>query len=541
MIESRGREYQSQNLVIGGGVAGIVAALELLEGGQSVTLVDRDSPERFGGLARWAFGGMAFTGTPEQRRYRISDSPELMLTDWLRFGELDADDEWSRAWARCYVEESKPLVYDWLKMLGLKFMPAVNWVERGSAVKGNSVPRYHLLWGTGLELVETLIERLQHHANRNRLTLLHRHRAVGLDGSGGAVTGCRGVDESTGAEFVVSAERTIVATGGINGAVEQVRQHWPSRWGPPPEVILNGAHPFSDGQIHQAVAGHGGRLSNLESMWNYAAGIPHPEPHFEGHGLSLIPCKTGLWLTPDGEPVGPEPMVTGFDTHEMCRQVARYPYTWQVLNWKIASREMAISGSEHNPRIVRHQLLRFLYETLTGSDRLVRQMVGQCRDFVVASDVGQLVERMNALAGKRRLDADTLGSQLEHYDRTISDEALRRSDPAMRRIAELLRWRSDALRTCRWQAIGERRAGPLLAIRLRFISRKSLGGIRTDLQCRVVADNGEILPGLYAVGEAAGFGGGGACGKRSLEGTFLSGCILTARKAAASILGRAAG
>ncbi len=528
--------YESRALVIGGGVAGIVTALELLDGGLSVVLVDRDSPERFGGLARWAFGGMAFVGTPEQRRMKVADSEELALEDWIRFGELAPGDEWPRAWAKCYVEESRELVYEWLKSLGLTFMPAVNWVERGSSIKGNSVPRYHILWGAGLELAETLIGRLLHHPRRDRLTLLHRHRVDALEAGGGAVRGCLGVDESNGTDFTVQADHTVVATGGVNGSVDQVRRHWPDAWPPPPKVILNGANPVSDGILHAAVAELGGRLTHLRDMWNYSAGIPHPQPHFDGHGLSLVPPKSVLWLSPDGDPVGPAPMVTGFDTREMCRQVAAHPYTWQVLNWKIAAKELAISGSEHNPRIVNHQLIRFLLDLLRGNDRLVRQMASESTEFVTAGDVGQLAERMNQLTGEGRIDAGRLAQRIEVHDQVLTDPARRAADPGMRRILELRKWRGDAMRTCRLQPIGEGKAGPLLAIRLHFISRKSLGGIQTDLEGRALAVDGEPMAGLYAVGEAAGFGGGGACGKRSLEGTFLSGCILTARKAAACII-----
>jgi predicted oxidoreductase len=537
VVNPHSGRYQGQALVIGGGIAGIVTALELLDGGQRVILVDRDRPDRFGGLARWAFGGMAFVGTSEQKRLKVADSPRLMLEDWIRFGELDSFAAWPRAWAECYVQESNALVYQWLKSLGLKFMPAVNWVERGSSIKGNSVPRYHLLWGAGLELVENLIGRLVNHPHRDRLTLLHRHRVTALEFGGGVVRGCRGVDETQGRDFSVLADRTVVATGGINGSVEQVRRHWPVSWPPAPKLILNGAHPYSNGEVHADFARHGGCLTHLEHMWNYAAGVPHPQPHFEGHGLSLVPCKSGLWLGPDGNPVGPAPMVTGFDTREMCRQVAAYPYTWQVLNWKIAARELAISGSQHNPRIVNHQLFRFLLDLLLANDRLVRQMVKESTEFVIADSVDQLAARMNQLTSENRIDAESLALALHEYDQALADPARRSSHPAIARILELRQWRGDRLRTCNLQPVLDRKAGPLLAIRLHFISRKSLGGIQTDLQGRALAVDGRPVGGLYAVGEAAGFGGGGACGKRSLEGTFLSGCILTARKAAMAMLG----
>ena len=374
------------------------------------------------------------------------------------------------------------------------------------------------------------------HPNSDRLKVLHEHRATGLIVLDGRVCGCDGEDEASGLPFLVEAENTIVATGGINGSVEQVRKHWPGQWPEAPAKILNGAHPYASGEIHTAAAEHGVQLTHLENMWNYAAGVPHPQAHFDGHGLSLIPCKSGLWLSPDGEPVGAAPMVTGYDTRELCRQVAAHPYTWQVLNWKIVARELAISGSEHNPRIVNHQLIRFLFETLTGNDRLVRRMVSESTEFITADTVEELAGKMNGLTGENRIDAARLKARVEAYDAVLSDPGQWEKDPQISRIQHLREWRGDALRTCKLQPIDDRKAGPLLALRLHFISRKSLGGIQTDLQGRALDGAGQVVPGLYAVGEAAGFGGGGISGKRSLEGTFLSGCILTARKTAAAIL-----
>jgi predicted oxidoreductase len=528
-------EHRAGNLVIGGGIAGIITALELLDGGQSVLLIDADTPQRFGGLAIWAFGGMALAKTREQKRMGVEDSDQLLLEDWIRFGELQEHDHWPLAWARCYADESHELVYNWLTELGLKFMPAVNWVERGESIKGNSVPRYHILWGTGRELVQTLIARLLHHPNATNLTVLHQHRAEGVDFDGDKAIGCHGVDLQTGLPFRAEAANTIVATGGINGSVEKVRENWPRDWHPLPDFFLNGANPLSDGAIHESVAGHGGALTHLDKMWNYAGGVPHPQAHFDGHGLALVPPKTCLWLDPAGQQLAPESMVNGFDTNEMCRKVVEYPYTWMVLNRKIIKKELAISGAEHNPLVVNHQLVRFLLGTLFGNNWLIDKMLDESPDFIDAGDWQELAAKMNALTGGNRIDADALKAVTEDYDGAMTDPEKRAGHTQISRIMKAREWRTDKLRTCNLQPIGDSKAWPLIAIRLHFISRKSMGGLQTDLQCRVLNRAGQPMPGLYAVGEAAGFGGGGASGKRSLEGTFLSGCILTARKAAAHL------
>ncbi|MCL6414369.1 FAD-binding dehydrogenase [Aestuariirhabdus sp. Z084] len=528
--------YQCHTLIIGGGVAGIVTALELLDRNQPIILIDRDTPERLGGLARWAFGGMALVNTPEQRRMKIADSPELALSDWHSFARFDKDDHWPKAWARHYTENSLEQIYHWLRTQGLKFFPAVNWVERGLYVPGNSVPRYHVLWGTGWHLVEVLIAKLKNHPNARQLRLLHRHRASDLI-CDAQQRGCEGIDEQDGSGFQVDAEQLVVATGGINGNIERVKQNWHRPWGQPPSEILNGAHPFADGHVHDQIDQLGGRLTHLDNMWNYAAGIPHPKPHFPGHGLSLIPCKSALWLNHRGERIGPEPLVTGFDTNYLCQQVSQQqkPWTWQLCNWRIAARELAISGSEHNIHIRDRKLVSFLKETLLGNHRLVRQMQRESDHFLVAENIDELAAQMNNLTDQPYIDATRLDRMLEQYDQRIRRGKALFNDDQLRRIEHARKWRPDRIRTCQPKPIRGSGGGPLIAMKLRLVSRKSLGGIQTDLQSRVLDASGQPIPGLFAVGEAAGFGGGGASGFRSLEGTFLSGCILTARNAAQHI------
>ncbi len=526
-------------LVIGGGLAGMVTALGALRAGMSVTLVDRDTPERFGGLARWAFGGMALVGTPLQARMRVPDSPEVALRDWLRFGEVDPSDQRSLAWAKHYVERSRPEVYDWLLGEGLRFLPAVNWVERGRFGDGNALPRYHIVWGTSLHLVRQLTEALRRADPGGKLKLLHRHRVTGLERSNGRICGARALDEATGAEIQLSAPNVVLAMGGINGGHDECRANWPAGR-PMPAKMFNGAHPFADGKLHHEVADTlGGQIVGAGEMWNYAAGFPHPFPHFDGHGLSTIPCKSALWLDHRGQRIGPEPLVTGFDTHWLCQRVAEQekPWTWQLLNWRIAAKEFAISGVEHNQRIRDRQFLRFLWETLTGNHRLVRQMQRECPDFLVDDTLAELAAKMNALTATHDIDAARLQATVDAFDANFAAGARLSNDDQIRRILHARQWRPDSLRTCAPKPLQMRGAGPFIAIRAQLVTRKSLGGLRTDLGSRVLDAADAPVPGLYCVGEAAGFGGGNSNGKRSLEGTFLPGCILTAHAAVRALRG----
>ncbi len=525
---------QADIVVIGGGLAGIVTALEALRAGKRVVLVDRDTPERFGGLALWAFGGMALVGTPLQARMRIPDAPEIALRDWIRFGELDAGDNWPMQWARYYVEHSRSQVHDWLLGEGIRFMPAVNWVERGRFGEGNSLPRYHIVWGTSRELTRRMITALRE-ADRGRLTLLHRHRVTQIERSAGRLSGALAVDEQTGSEVRLDAPVVVLAMGGINGSHEQVRANWP-KGRPMPATMLNGAHPFADGKLHHLAAGLGAQIDHAGEMWNYAAGFAHPFPHFEGHGLSTIPCKSALWLNHRGERIGPEPLVTGFDTNWLCRRVAEQEksWTWHLLNWRIAIKEFAISGAEHNARIRDKQFPQFLFETLFGNRRLVQQMQRESAEFLVDATLVGLAEKMNALTESHDIDPAVLKATADAFDANFAYGNKLENDDQIRRIRHARQWGPDRLRTCKPAPLQMRGAGPFIAIRMQLITRKSLGGLRTDLQSRVLNANDQPISGLYCVGEAAGFGGG-ASGKRSLEGTFLPGCILTARAAARSI------
>lgn len=531
-------------LIAGGGIAGLITALTLLEQDQSVCIIDRDTPERLGGLARWAFGGMALSGTKQQRKSNIPDNSERLLRDWYHFAEFNEHDYWPKQWAKEYAQHNNNKIYHYLLDLGLKFLPVVNWVERGMFGEGNSLPRYHVLWGTGWHLVETIINKLQPFIQQNKLIIYHQHKVSAIDFSEKAAIGAQVENELTGVCFSISANNVVIACGGINGSAERVKQNWTKSWGKPPSSMLNGANPISDGKLHDHIEAHGGKLTNLDNMWNYAAGIKHPQPEFNGHGLSLIPCKSALWLDHSGKRIGPIPLITGFDTNYLCQQVARQekPWTWQVLNWRIAAKELAISGSLHNPSIRDRNFFRLLKELVFGNQKLLQQLEHESDDFIVADNLEDLVKKMNLKTEQPYINYQTIKQQIKLYDERVKSGEALQNDEQVRRINHARQWQADKLRTCKPAPIlsstkGKgKKAEKLIAIKLQLISRKSLGGLQTNLASQVLDQQGNVMKSLYCVGEAAGFGGGGASGKRSLEGTFLSSCILTARNAAEAII-----
>lgn len=532
--------HRSEVVVIGGGIAGIATALDLLDGGKSVVLLDRDDANVFGGLARESFGGMFFVDSPEQRRQGIRDSVDLALRDWHSFAEFGPEDLWPRAWAQAYVQRCTVDVYEWVRRHGIRFVPVVNWVERGEFRPGNSVPRFHIVWGTGKGLAETLIAALRDHANLQRLTVCFRHRVDRFLMRDGRAEGCEGVDETTGMPFEVRAEHVIVASGGINGNLDRVRQNWHRDWGTPPQRLLNGSHRFADGRLHDAAAAVGGAVSHLDKMWNYAAGVHHPKPRKPCHGLSLVPPRSALWLNWRGERIGPQPLVSGFDTRRLVTEICaqQRQYSWQIMNHRIALKELAVSGAEHNPSIRDGRRLGFLRDILFGNRWLVKEMIDHCPDFVTAATLPELVAKMNALQGDQSVQLAAVQDAVGQYDATIARGRSLMNDEQLRRIDAMRKYRGDRFRLCKFQRINDSAALPLIAVREFIISRKSLGGIRTDLHSRVIDVAGRPVEGLYAVGEAAGFGGGGMHGLRALEGTFLGGCILSGRIAAAAINGR---
>jgi predicted oxidoreductase len=233
-------------------------------------------------------------------------------------------------------------------------------------------------------------------------------------------------------------------------------------------------------------------------------------------------------------------LVSGFDTRRLVTDICAETrqYSWQLMNMRIALKELAVSGAEHNPSIREKRRLGFLRDILFGNRWLVKEMLTNCRDFVTANSLPELVDKMNALQGDQAVDLKTVENAVAQYDATIARGDSLMNDEQLRRIAALRKYRGDRVRLCNFQPINDAKALPLIAVREFIISRKSLGGIQTDLSSRVLDADGKPIAGLYAVGEAAGFGGGGVHGLRALEGTFLGGCVLSGRIAAAAIDGR---
>lgn len=532
------KKYLTEIIIVGGGLAGIVSALELLELGKKVILFERAGEDRFGGLAKDSFGGMFFVDTPIQRRAGMKDSPELALKDWSRVANFEEDDLYPRAWAKRYVYNCTEHVFTWLKKEGIKFLPAVHWVERGLFRPGNSYPRFHLVWGTGHELIKVLANNLINHPKaKENLEIKYFHKVEALIKDANTIRGVSGINEEDQVLFEARASSVVLSSGGIGGNIEKMKKHWYKPWGAPPEKILNGAHPGIDGHMIDEAEKAEAKVTHLDKMWPYAAGVHHPRPKIVDHGLSLVPPKSALWLNYEGERIGPMPLITAYDTRFLVEQICKQKkkYSWQVLNRKIADKELAISGAEFNTAIKNKKLIPFLKTLFFGNKKLVDDMLENCPDFVVADNIEELAEKMNKLSGEEDVDIEKLRESILDYDDNIGRGPSYYNDEQLRRIDHTRKYRGDRMRTSKFQKIFDPKAGPLIAIREFIVSRKTLGGIQTDLNCRVINKNGEVIEGLYACGEAAGFGGGGMHGQGALEGTFLGGCVLTGRIAAYSL------
>lgn len=541
MIEAK-LTHRADVVFIGGGISALWAALELVEAGRRVVILEAGGPERLGGQARDAFGGFCFVGSPEQRRAGVRDSAELAWQDWQGYAEFDAESELAQRWARRYVDRNLPDIREALLRRGLSFFPLPAWAERAQDGRGNRLPRFHLLWGCGAGLVARVLDQIRPHVG-GRLTLACHARAEELLRRGGRVVGVAGQDTEAGRPFEAFADHVVIASGGFNGDLDLVRQRWPAVWGAAPRELLNGSYPWVDGRMQTAARALGAATGPLDQMWVYAAGIAHWKGTFPAQGLAVIPPRSALWLRAEGARFSP-PLLAGTDTHALVSRITAtgQPWSWLLMNRRILAKELAIQGSEFNPAFRNHAWLRLAASLLLGNGALADEVLAQAPDAVSAADLPTLVDRMNAVATEGRVDLDAVREAVTAWDGELARGPRFHTDPQLQYLRAVRAFPGDRLRTLAHQRILDPAAGPLVALRLRLLSRKSLGGLRTHLDGAVVDAAGAPLPGLYALGEAAGFGGGGMNGKRTLEGTLLGGCILGARQfAAVTLTGRLPG
>ncbi|HEX4280025.1 MAG TPA: FAD-binding dehydrogenase [Solirubrobacteraceae bacterium] len=540
-------------IVVGGGLAGLVATAELADAGRSVILLDQEPEASLGGQAFWSLGGLFLVDTPEQRRVRIHDSPELALQDWLGSAGFDRpQDAWPRKWAEAYVEFAAGEKRQWLHDQGVRFVPTPGWAERGGYLAtqhGNSVPRFHVTLGAGPGVVEPFERRVREAVARGLVTLRFRHRVDKLTTNGGALAGVAGTVLEPSAvargqassrtpvgEFELSAQAVIVTSGGIGANHELVREAWPSTLGRPPERMLSGVPDHVDGRMLKITEDAGASIINPDRMWHYTEGIENWNPIWTRHGIRILPGPSPLWLDGTGRRL-PVPLFPGFDTLGTLEHLIKtgHDYSWFVLTQKIIEREFALSGSEQNPDLTSKSMRQVIASRIgKGAPAPVEAFKRHGVDFIVEHDLRSLVRRMNALTGDGLIDAGDLEREIQARDREMANPYAK--DLQITAIHGARRYLPDRLsRVASPHRILDPGAGPLIAVRLWILTRKTLGGLETDLSGRVLKPGGEPLSGLYAAGEVAGFGGGGVHGYRSLEGTFLGGCLFSGR-----IAGRAA-
>ncbi|MGC5364987.1 FAD-binding dehydrogenase [Streptomyces sp. DT24] len=540
--------YDADVIVIGAGLAGLVATAELVDAGRRVIVLDQEPEQSIGGQAHWSFGGLFLVDSPEQRRLRIKDSRELALQDWLGTAGFDrAEDRWPRAWAEAYVDFAAGEKRSWLRAQGVRFFPVVGWAERGgydATGHGNSVPRFHITWGTGPGVVAPFERRVRAGVARGLVELRFRHRVTGLGRTAGAVdtvTGeilepsgaARGTAsgrEVTGA-FELTAQAVIVTSGGIGGNHDLVRAQWPERLGAPPARMLSGVPAHVDGLMLGIAEKAGAHHINRDRMWHYTEGIENWNPVWDKHAIRILPGPSSLWLDATGRRL-PVPLFPGFDTLGTLEHITRtgYDHTWFVLDRRIIGKEFALSGSEQNPDLTGKSVRQVIGRARADVPGPVRAFMDHGVDFVVERDLGALVRGMNALTGEPLIDEDGLRREITARDREIDNPFTK--DLQITALRGARSYLGDRLiRTAAPHRILDPAAGPLIAVRLNILTRKSLGGLETDLTSRVLTADGDPLPGVYAAGEASGFGGGGVHGYRSLEGTFLGGCLFSGRAA----------
>ena len=542
-------------IVVGAGLAGLVATAELAEAGRRTILLEQEPDPWLGGQAFWSFGGLFLVNSPEQRRLGIKDSHELALQDWMGTAGFDrAEDVWPRRWAEAYVGFAAGEKRPWLHAQGIRFFPIVGWAERGgygAIGHGNSVPRFHVTWGTGPGVVAPFERRVRQAVDRGTVRLKFRHRVDELTVSGGVVEGVRGSILEPGpvergrpssplqvGEFSLRAQAVVVTSGGIGGNHDLVRKAWPARLGNPPRHMLSGVPAHVDGRMLAITEAAGGAIINRDRMWHYVEGIQNWNPIWPSHAIRILPGPSSMWFDARGNRL-PVPLFPGFDTLGTLDYIMKtgFDYSWFVLTQRVLKREFALSGSEQNPDLTNKDV-RILLRRLLGRSGPgpVEAFKEHGKDFVVARNLPDLVRGMNELTDEPLLDPAELESEIVARDREIDNPFTK--DMQIVALRGARRYLGDRLiRVARPHKLLDPAAGPLIAVRLHILTRKTLGGLQTDLSGRVLRADGQPLPGVYAAGEVAGFGGGGMHGNRSLEGTFLGGCMFSGRiavKAAAA-------
>ncbi|MYZ06968.1 FAD-binding dehydrogenase [Streptomyces sp. SID2999] len=543
-------------IVVGAGLAGLVAAHELTSRGRKVALLDQENAANLGGQAFWSFGGLFLVDSPEQRRLGVKDSLDLAWNDWrgsAGFDRLDDEDSWAVRWARAYVEFAAGEKRSWLRGHGIELLPTVGWAERGDLRAdghGNSVPRFHIAWGTGTGVVEPFVRYARQAARDGLLTFHHRHRVDELLIDGTTARGVRGTllapdDSPRGVasgreavgEFELTAQAVVLTTGGIGANHDIVRRYWPERLGTPPADMVTGVPAYVDGRMLDISAEAGVRLVNRDRMWHYTEGLANWDPIWPGHGIRVLPGPSSIWLDARGRRL-PDPCLPGYDTLSTLRHlrttedIAGHDHSWFVLTRKIIEKEFALSGSEQNPDITAKDRKAVLRDRVLGkgAPAPVQAFLDKGEDFVTAGTLEELVARMNGLTGEPLLDPAEVRRQIEARDLQMANPYSK--DSQVQGIRNARRYIGDRLgRVAAPHRILDPEAGPLIGVRLRVLTRKTLGGIQTDLDSRALGLDGSPVDGLYAAGEVAGFGGGGVHGYNALEGTFLGGCLFSGRAA----------
>lgn len=540
-------------IVIGGGLAGLVAATEAIDRGLKVALIDQEGEQNLGGQAFWSLGGLFFVDSPEQRRMGIRDSLDLARQDWLGSAGFDrTEDFWPRQWAEAYLQFAAGEKRSWLKRQGVSWFPVVGWAERGgghAGGHGNSVPRFHVTWGTGPGVIAPFVRRAMAASDQGKLSLLFRHQVDRLILSNGTVTGVSGVRLAGDAtprggsssrnvigEFEVRASSVIVASGGIGGNHDLVRKSWPvERLGPPPKHMVAGVPTHVDGRMLAITEAAGGEIINGDRMWHYTEGLKNWDPIWPNHGIRILPGPSSFWCDADGNRF-PAPAMPGFDTLGTLKAIrARgHEYSWFILNKAIIKKEFALSGSEQNPDLTDKNIGLLLKRLGKNPPGPVQAFMDKGEDFVVRETLEDLVAGMNELSGEHRLGVHHLRAQIEARDRQITNTFCK--DAQVVAIRGARQYLGDKLmRTAKPHRLLDPSAGPLIGVRLHILTRKTLGGLHTDLEGRVLNRENKPVPGLYAAGEASGFGGGGMHGYNALEGTFLGGCLFSGRVAGRSV------